>query len=561
MSLFPTLKRLKSAATSSLHQRLVLFFGLVAVVPAALLVLFSTVMLHYGVQVMFGDQVKTAVDNAQNVAQGYLDEHRQTIRADVMGTATDLDRQAAAILANPTDLNRFMRTQSFLRNFGQAALVDHSGRVLAHSGETPGLDITGWPTLSMNDDVQIFTLDNMPEQIHALARLNNFPGISLYVNRSVDPDVLSYVKTTRDATTAYQSLADRREVLQDQFLVVYLLVCAVVVASAIGAGLYLATQLSRPIETLIAAADQVRAGNLDVRVPEGAAGDDFTALNRTFNHMTADLSVQRRDLAAAERKAAWADVARRVAHEIKNPLTPIQLSAERLRRRFLKNIPDVDQPVYTQCIDTIVRHVGDIGRMVGEFASFARMPEPILEMTDLCGLVRDIVVMHQTESDGIDIELGGIFCTDTHPITVQVDPGQIRQAVTNLILNACDSVRERVAQTECLRGRVLVYGTEDDGHVMVSVLDNGIGFPAGVALDRLGEPYVTYKEKGTGLGLAIVKKIVHDHKGALRLNGPDGIRAQAGWGDSGAVVSLLLPHCASPLEQSREITEDTPYAA
>lgn len=560
MSLFPTLKRLKSAATSSLHQRLVLFFGLVAVVPAALLILFSTAMIHYGVQVMFSGQVKTAVDNAQNVAEAYLDEHRQTIRADVMGAATDLDRQAAAILANPADLNRFLRTQSYLRNLSQVVLMDDRGRVIAHNGTDAAVPQVNFPSLPIEGEIRIFTRDSDDEQIHALVRLRNLAGAVLYANRDVDPKVLAYVKTTRDATSAYQALDERREGLQTEFLIVYLLVCAVVVASAIGAGLYLATQLSRPIETLIAAADQVRAGNLDVQVPEKGGGDDFAALNRTFNNMTADLAVQRRDLAAAERKAAWADVARRVAHEIKNPLTPIQLSAERLRRRFLKNIPDVDQPVYTQCIDTIIRHVGDIGRMVGEFASFARMPEPVLETADLGALVRDIVAMHNDEMNDIYIGVGGVFVDDEQWLCT-MDPGQMRQAITNLVLNACDSVRERLAQTPEPPGRVLVYGDVRDGRVLMSVFDNGLGFPTGVALDRLGEPYVTFKENGTGLGLAIVKKIVHDHKGALRLNGPDGVRENAGWGEMGAVVSVLLPLHTAPLEQTDKIAETVSHAA
>jgi nitrogen fixation/metabolism regulation signal transduction histidine kinase len=561
MSFLPTLKRLKSAATSSLHQRLVLFFGLVAVVPAALLVFFSTVMLHYGVQVMFGDQVKTAVDNAQSVAQAYLDEHRQTIRADVMAAATDIDRQASAILANPADLNRFLRTQAFLRNLAQVVLMDDKGRIIAHNGPEASVPDIQSLALPIEGEIRVFTRDSDDKQIHALVRLRNLAGAVLYANRDVDPKVLSYLKTTRDATTAYQALDDRREDLQTEFLVVYLLVCGLVVSGAIGAGLYLATQLSRPIERLIDAADQVRAGNLDVQVPVGEGGDDFAALNRTFNHMTADLAVQRRELAAAERKAAWADVARRVAHEIKNPLTPIQLSAERLRRRFLKNIPDVDQPVYTQCIDTIVRHVGDIGRMVGEFASFARMPEPVVEQADLGALVRDIVAMHDTDVAGIHIGVAGVLAKDD-PVLCLIDPGQMRQAITNLVLNACESVRERVVQTPEPPGRVLVYGdVSDDGRVVISVLDNGIGFPTGVALDRLGEPYVTFKENGTGLGLAIVKKIIHDHKGAVRLNGPDGIRDRAGWGEQGAVVSVVLPLQTAPLEQTDKMTDTVPYAA
>lgn len=323
-------------------------------------------------------------------------------------------------------------------------------------------------------------------------------------------------------------------------------------------GFYLAGQLSRPINRLIDAADQVRAGHLEVNIPEGAPGDDFSALNKTFNRMTAELLVQRRELGAAERKAAWADVARRVAHEIKNPLTPIQLSAERLRRRFLKNIPEADQGVYTQCLDTIVRHVGDIGRMVGEFASFARMPDPVLQLDDLSLILNDLVAMHQG-GDGGDVPItltGPALAAGALPIIM--DAGQMRQALTNLILNARQAVMERLAKVPEPAGKIMIYVAKDDQHYMISVFDNGFGFPTSVPIERFGEPYVTFKEKGSGLGLAIVKKIVQDHKGAVRVNGPDGIREAAGWGEAGAAVTLILP---IPLASAAEVKENSAYAA
>lgn len=273
------------------------------------------------------------------------------------------------------------------------------------------------------------------------------------------------------------------------------------------------------------------------------AGEDVIL---TFDDIT--------ELQSAQRKSAWADVARRVAHEIKNPLTPIQLSAERLRRRFLKQIPDADQAIFQQCVDTIIRHVADIGRMVGEFSQFARLPEPVLQIDDLTTLVCDLADLHGHNNHHVTIHCVGL----DRPYSILMDAGQLRQALTNLVLNAIESVGARALQTLEPAGLVRIELYQHQGQYILSVLDNGLGFPKGVAAERLSEPYVTFKEKGTGLGLAIVKKIVADHKGSLILGGAPGVRERCSWGDVGAVVSVVLP---IPLEQNSALSENVTYAA
>ncbi len=248
----------------------------------------------------------------------------------------------------------------------------------------------------------------------------------------------------------------------------------------------------------------------------------------TFDDITA--------LQSAQRKAAWADVARRIAHEIKNPLTPIQLAAERLRRKYLDRIgPEAD--TFEALTETIVRQVGDIGRMVDEFSAFARMPDAVIDEADLAALLREQTALQETAHPAVRYELD----LPDGPFPVRCDAGQIRRAATNLLQNAADSIEAREGEARegeareggaaALPGWIGVALRAGEGRAIVEVSDNGRGLPA-ADRDRLTEPYVTTRERGTGLGLAIVRKILEDHGGGIRMADRDG---------GGAVVAIEFP--------------------
>ncbi len=217
------------------------------------------------------------------------------------------------------------------------------------------------------------------------------------------------------------------------------------------------------------------------------------------------------ELLSAQRIAAWADVARRLAHEIKNPLTPIQLSAERLKRKYLKQISE-DSDAFTTCTDTIVRHVGDIGRMIDEFSAFARMPTATMKMEDLSEVVRHSVFLQRVAHAGITFEVK----LPAEPVSLWCDARQLRQALTNLLQNAIDSIDGREGES-LPAGYISAIVDMSATTATLTIEDNGKGFPQ-VGRERLTEPYVTTRTKGTGLGLAIVKKIMEDHHGTLTLD-------------------------------------------
>lgn len=282
-----------------------------------------------------------------------------------------------------------------------------------------------------------------------------------------------------------------------------------------------------------------------VRIAAEQNGQSVAGYVVTFDDITALLS--------AQRKAAWADVARRIAHEIKNPLTPIQLAAERLKRRFLREI-ETDPETFGVCVDTIVRHVGDIRRMVDEFSAFARMPQPVLRDEDFSRIVREALVLQRNAHPGIEFDTSAL--PQSGPM-VRCDRRLVGQAITNLLQNAVDAIAmvpkpadagpvtdEMNNQAEGrataagggpsseVTGRVVVSLRAEASEAVLSVEDDGVGLPS-TDRHRLTEPYVTHKAKGTGLGLAIVKKIMEDHGGGIRLEDRLDTR--------GAVSILFLP--------------------
>jgi two-component system, NtrC family, nitrogen regulation sensor histidine kinase NtrY len=260
--------------------------------------------------------------------------------------------------------------------------------------------------------------------------------------------------------------------------------------------------IQRLVQDQVTISREGRERNLSVRVTTEQSGDPEHGYVVTLDDIT--------ELVLAQRTSAWADVARRIAHEIKNPLTPIQLSAERLKRKYGRSITD-DPAVFQQCTETIIRQVDDIKRMVDEFSKFARMPKPVIAAEDAADTVRQVVFLMRVGNADIDIDLE--IAED--PMLAQFDRRLISQGLTNIIKNATEAIGA-VPQTQGHKGRINVLTARNGGDIVIDVIDNGIGLPK-ENRNRLLEPYVTTREKGTGLGLAIVGRILEDHGGVIEL--------------------------------------------
>ncbi|MBI1301194.1 MAG: HAMP domain-containing protein [Alphaproteobacteria bacterium] len=654
----------KGIAGSNLHIRLVYVFSILVAVPTIIMTVFSAFFFHFGVQAWFSQRVQTAIHESQAVAESYLEEHKQVIRADTLAMANDIDRQADRLMLDEEAFSKMVDTQTFFRNLAEAIVITESGRVLARSSLSFSLEYELPRRYAFQQaergDVILMMADEQ-DRVRALVKLNNIPNTYLYVGRMIDPDVLSHLSAAQLAIQDYDSLRAKYSGMQITVTLIFVVVGMLLLLAAIWSGLLLARQLVNPISELITAADRVRAGDFTSRVPDTKRLEEFDYLALSFNRMTSKIQDQRNelieanrqidsrrrltetvlagvssgvigvnengfinlansaassllsidmdditdqyildvipdlkailenvtarskkvlqqeasfvsqkgekrifmfnvvveqlddgkagliitfdditDLQSAQRKAAWSDVARRIAHEIKNPLTPIQLSAERLKRKFGKDI-EKDQETFTQMTDTIIKHVKDIGRMVDEFSSFARMPDPVLKVENLSDQIEEDLRLFEQAHNKIN------FCmtSESADIFVSMDTRQVRQIMNNLLQNAVDSIgmSERKESGEI----DITVGMHED-LAYVSIHDNGDGFPKDEETIKLTEPYVTHKPKGTGLGLAIVKKIMEDHGGQLILGAPSWLSQQNK--TVGATVVLTFP-CAQ-IENNNE---------
>lgn len=658
--------RKQNIAGSHLHVRLVAIFCIMAAAPAIIMAVFSAFFFHFGVQTWFSENVKTAIVESQAVAQAYLEEHQQVIKADILAMANDIDRQSTMTIDPEKSYEQMLNTQSLFRNLSEAMIFDRSGKIIARSGLTFTLTFENIPDyiLEQAQDGEVAVLaSDKDDRVRALVHLNSGNDNYLFVGRRVDAAVLSHVASTRNATERYAQLEGQYSGLQITVTMIFVVVALLLLMAAMWVGIVLARQLVTPISTLISASDRVRAGDLTARIPRQKQIEEFDYLAQSFNRMTEQIQQQRdelimanrqldqrrrltetvltgvsagvigvdgmgkitlansmagelferdsqeiinmnirdvlpelaplldkahdkpnkivqselpyvtkdghkktltvriaieligeeergavltfddiTELQSAQRKAAWADVARRVAHEIKNPLTPIQLSAERLKRKYLSQITN-DPETFEICTDTIIRHVGDIGRMVNEFSDFARMPESILKPCKVIAELKDIVIFQKAAHPDIEFSVTGNV-SQNRDYQILCDVQQLRQAVTNLIQNAIDSIEGHKKKNDDYQGKlnILFHNDEKQDQLFIAVSDNGPGLPKNEDPSRLSEPYVTYREKGTGLGLAIVKKIMSDHEGQLVIGANNKIRNIVEWNDlSGATVSLTLP--------------------
>ncbi len=645
-------ERRRRRGGSQLHVRLAVLFTVVALVPTALVALFTVLFFHYGLQGWFSQRVQTALDRSLAVAEAYLEEHRRVLVADSLAMANDLSRGGPALFANTRGLENVLEAHASARSLSDAQVLQPGGgRVLARSMFSFGAVFSPVPEWALDaarrGEVAIVE-DREGDRLGALLRIGGLDETFLYIGRYVDPIVVNQVTRVRSAVAEYTAFEGRRTEIEYTFAMMFATVAALFIFAAVWVGFNLAAQLAEPITELISAANRVRGGDLTARVPVDARErGEIDALGRAFNRMTGQLDRQRTaltdanfqleerrrfteavlagvavgvvgldaegrvhlpnrvasdlldvdlmenlqrpitdivpafdaavqaaarrpdrsvetevaiernrqlrtfqlrvtaelspdglggfvltfaditDLQQAQRTAAWSDVARRIAHEIKNPLTPIQLAAERLGRRYTRQIRD-DPETFSLCIDTIVRQVDDMRRMVNEFASFARMPAPDPVEADLADIVRRAAFLQEEAAADIDIDLR----LPDRPVTQVCDAQLLGQAITNLLLNAMQAL-------EGGGGRILVTLAESPDWTEISVEDDGPGFPPELR-SRLTEPYVTTKgRRGAGLGLAIVQKIVEDQGAALHLE--DG---EAG----GARVRIVFRRSETALE-------------
>ena len=665
--------RRSESAGSKLHLRLSTLFATIALVPTVTVAIFATVTLNVGLEGWFSDRVQRVLGNSLAAAEAYEFEQERDLRIDTEQLAAYLEtvRRVFPLIEDGTLRQLLSEAQAQVqRGLRVAFIIDGSGEIRARGERSYRFNFTP-PTeeqiLQARDGVVVIK-DWPSNEFRAMRALDGFFDRYLYVARDVDGEILSLLDETRDTVMFYQQLERERGQLLFQFGAIYLGFAMILILGSIWLGLSFAERLARPVGRLAEAAEQVGAGDLDVRVHVARDDDEIALLGRVFNQMTHQLKGQREtllennrqiearrrlfdsvlgsvtagvigldakgrlefinraaesmvsveggavlgeqlvqavpefapllerlraspallgrvqeelrlsregrletllvrlaerrrsdgrlegyvvafddvtELVSAQRMAAWGDVARRIAHEIKNPLTPIQLSAERIERKFARRLDEQDAESLAQLTSVIVRQTNDLRRIVDEFSRFARMPEPDRRAHDLVAILRDCALLQESGQP----EVRFVLALPEAPVVVRVDDTMMAQAFTNLIKNAGEAIETRRAAgvPDDFQPEIRVSFEEGPNDLCITICDNGIGLPEDRA--RLFEPYVTTRAEGTGLGLSIVRKIIEEHGGSLRLSDAP---VFDGNDHFGAMAVIRMPRLA-PAEEGADV--------
>jgi two-component system nitrogen regulation sensor histidine kinase NtrY len=518
-------ERRRGHVGSYLQSRIAGLFSLVAIIPAVAMMVFSVALFNFGVRSWFNTKVSAAITNSLAVAEAYLQEHKNIIAADVLGVANDLNRHAYLLREDPKSLDRTLSLLAGVRKIPEALLFRYNKeqglKVMARSNLTMALEFY-LDSLSPEEldraergETVIFA-DGEDERVMALLRLENFLDAYIFIGRFVDNTILNYIDLTQGAAHEYMRMEKDVSRVQIQFFVAFVLMALILLLGVIWYGILFATKIARPVSDLVRAAGAIAEGDFSVRVPPSDSYPEIRALTDAFNRMGSTLEEQKRALISAQRHQAWSDVARRIAHEIKNPLTPIRLSAERIDKKLSRQgRGDFGTEKY---VATILRNVDQIGAMIEEFTAFAKMRPPTLIIQDCVPIIRQAVQTQEIACARRDVQFR-LYVERNLRLYIACDEGKMMQILVNILKNAMEALEEAIENRKGsgappMQGIVDVNVFTVENAACIVITDNGEGFPPHM-LDSLTEPYVTTKKKGTGLGLAIVKKLAEDHRGKI----------------------------------------------
>ena len=520
-------ERRKGKLGSETSLRYILFFSTTTLLPSIIIAIFSLILFNVGLQKYFDSKIKTVVNNSAEVAKNYVDQIRSSIEADISLMVLDVNNQSALYYEKPKQFLNVLSSQRLLRRLDEVHLLDSSGNIIMSNIVDISMNFVPPP-----EEAFIMSLDGRPVRIvdprtnrtSALVKLNNFIDTYLYIVKFMDPKVINYLKQTGEAVSFYYSVQERKTGIKITFAVIYLLIVSLLLFLSIILSTNFASRLTTPIINLITASEKISSGDLNAKVAQIETDKDFKKLNLNFNSMIEKLRKQQDKLLLSERHAAWESVARKLAHEIKNPLTPIQLSIDRIKEKYLNKIDDDKN--FSNYLNTITKQIKDIEYLLNEFSDFARMPKPILKKVDLNKIIYRSVNLHEMSNTDKTFRLSkGKLSSD-----VSGDEEQLNRVFINLIKNSIESIDEKKSKKADFKGEISIDIKADSDYIYVTIIDNGVGFEQ-VDKTKMLTPYYTTKKKGTGLGLAIVTKVISDHNGTILFNSIK----------NGAKVDIVLP--------------------
>tara|TARA_A100001015_G_scaffold23246_1_gene26302 strand:- start:2787 stop:4565 length:1779 start_codon:yes stop_codon:yes gene_type:complete len=509
------------------NKRYITYFSLFTLIPSILISIFSLFLFSFALEKYFDKKVTTVVNNSYELAKNYVQQVRNKIEADIVLIAFDTNKSAKFLNDNIKEYKRFLKTQKLIRDIDEIHIIDQNKKLLFSnidnlSNYTPPLD--GALKLVLDDDRPLKII-NAPENISAaIIRLQAFENRFLYVVKYLDKNISKYLTESQEAINFYYTVEDRSTGIKISFAIIYIIIVTLLLFISITIAIRFSSRFFRSINNLISASNAIGDGNLNTKVPEIKTDKDLEKLNKNFNSMIIRLKNQQEKLIINERHEAWGNLARKLAHEIKNPLTPIQLTIDRIKEKYSKKIENNEKDNFEENLKIINNQIKQIENLVNEFSDFARMPKPIFKKNDLIKIINDNIKFLSQIDPTIKLN----FISNDASILLESDKEQINRVFLNLIKNSIESIQQKAENHSNFDKIITIEIYEKNNQIYIIIIDNGLGF--GIFKNNVNEildPYVTTKKNGTGLGLSIVNKIINDHNGKLNfISIPDGAKVE-----------------------------------
>ena len=497
------------------NKKYITYFALFTFIPSLLISIFSLFLFSFALEKYFDKKVTTVVNNSYELAKDYVNEVRNKIQSEIVLIAFDVNKSKKFLNDNNKEYTRFLKTQKLIRRVDEIHIIDIDKKLLfstLENAEAYNPPVDKALNLVLDDDRPLKIINAFENRSAAIMRLQSFDDRFLYVVKYLDENISRYLNESQEAINFYYTVEEKSTGIKISFAIIYIIVVSLLLFISISIAIRFSSRFFRSINNLIFASTSIGQGNLDAKVPEVKTDKDLEILNKNFNLMIEKLKYQQEKLIINERHEAWGSLARKLAHEIKNPLTPIQLTIDRLKNKYSEQLTDKDKDNFKENLKIINNQINQIEKLVNEFSDFARMPKPIFQKNDLVNLLKENIKLLQELDNTIDITIEN----NLQKIILESDKEQLSRVFLNLIKNSIESIHQKIDKDSNISKKIAIELNDNDEHINFTIIDTGVGFGNLKSnIKDILNPYFTTKKNGTGLGLSIVNKIVNDHNGNI----------------------------------------------
>ena len=497
------------------NKKYITYFALFTLIPSLLISIFSLFLFSFALEKYFDKKVTTVVNNSYELAKDYVQEVRDKIQSEIVLIAFDTNKSKRFLNDNLNEYKIFLDTQKIIRSVDEIHVIDINKKLLFTSLKNKLLYIPPVDealNLVLDDDRPLKIINTENNRSAAIMRLQNFDDRFLYVVKYLDKNISKYLTESQEAINFYYNVEEKKTGIKISFAIIYIIIVSLLLFISISIAIRFSSRFFRSINNLILASTSIGEGNLDIKVPELKTDKDLEVLNQNFNQMISRLKSQQEKLIINERHEAWGSLARKMAHEIKNPLTPIQLTIDRLKNKYSSEMNKNSNEDFKENLKIINNQIKQIEKLVNEFSDFARMPKPIFHQNDLIILMNDNIKLLKELDKTIKID----FLNNSKELFFNSDKEQLSRVFFNLIKNSIESIQQKTEKVSIFNKNITIELNDIGSHISLCINDNGIGFKnLSKNIKEILNPYFTTKKKGTGLGLSIVNKIINDHNGNI----------------------------------------------